>query len=101
MGHLLDKISKESIVKIAEAHVTRFSNMLYAASVSERTNVNVPECQMYKDLWGEVVTSKGENLSKAARCELMDALFDGSYLELLTEEERKLLEGDEEEYDEE
>jgi hypothetical protein len=101
MGTLLDKISKESIVKIAESHVRRFSNMLHVAAQGN-TNIRVSECEGYKRTWERVVESNGENLTKAAKGELLDALFSGSYNDMLTEEERELLEGDEEdEYDEE
>lgn len=97
MNSLIAKFSADTLRKIAEAHVTRFSDMLRSAAEGA-SFIRVNECEDYKRLWQEVAAgAEHKKFSQRAEDEILDALFSGGYDDMLTDAEREFLEGDDEE----
>lgn len=77
-------LSKQSLERLADAHIARFERMLD----SESPAIRHTECQHYLTIWNEVRRCESfEQLSEPGRCEVEDAWYDGGYNRLLLPEE--------------
>jgi hypothetical protein len=83
---LLNDLTPEHYRALANAHVKRFEQMLAAYATGRATFIRPDECEMYLHLWRSV-RAKAEhgvpNLTTDERIEVLDALADGSYDDLL------------------
>jgi hypothetical protein len=85
-------LCKDSLEKIAAAHIRMFENRLRLADKVE--NINAAECSRYLTIWRNVQTRASySELSPAELGEVIDARADGGYDHLLRPEE--ILKGDE------
>jgi hypothetical protein len=74
---LLEKITPENIILVANAHIEWYEKLLNSNS----SNVRPSECLEYQRIW-ESIKDKGGIVSAlipAERTELIDAIFCGSY----------------------
>ena len=90
---MYEKLSKETQLKIAEAHVTHFTKLI-DAGLRGAPMVRLGECDRYLACWQAAVDrlKAGLELTEAQAGEFNDAVWSGDYERLYTEEERALLE---------
>lgn len=69
------------VMKIAEDHIKRYEKRLAVADTNPM--VRVGECQWYLALWRNVKEKGGQNLNQDELSELSDAVYEGSYDELI------------------
>jgi hypothetical protein len=78
---LLEKIDPANIILVADKHIERYEGLLR----SESSNVRPGECAMYQRIWQSIKDKGGvvSALIPAERGELIDAVFSGSYDDIL------------------
>ena len=89
---MYEKLSKETQLRIAEAHVTHFSKLV-EAGVRGAPMVRLAECDRYLACWQAAVDRlrAGLELTEAQAGEFNDAVWSGDYDRYYTDEERELL----------
>jgi len=89
---MYEKLSKETQLLIAEAHVVHFTKLV-EAGLKGAPMVRLEECDRYLLCWQTTVERlrAGQELTEAQAGEFNDAVWAGDYERLYTEEERELL----------
>lgn len=78
---LLEKLEPANIILVADKHIEMYEKRLQSDSPA----VNHSECAMYQRIWQSIKDKGGvvSTLIPAERGELIDAIFSGSYDDIL------------------
>jgi hypothetical protein len=78
---LLEKVVPANIILVADKHIEMYERRLQ----SDSPNVNHTECSRYQRIWQSIKDKGGvaSTLTPEERGELIDAIFEGSYDDIL------------------